>query len=352
MGAPVCANLVQAGYRVRAGDACPEAAALAGRLGAQWVPQLSRLAAGSDVLITILPGPGEVEEAMLGPGEMAEALRPGATWIDMTSNSPTAMAGIQRSLLARGVHVLEAPVARGVDAAEQGSLQLLVGGDAEVLARQRALLGAVGDPGQIIHVGGHGAGYTAKLIINLLWFGQAVATAEALLLGQAAGLDIGLLRETLTRSAADSQFIRHDLDALFAGDYLRNFSLDRCYQELQIITERARDLAVPFQLSETVADIYRAAVSRYGTADGELLGIALLEEQAGRQLRHPPAGLYGDFATSHPGPESRKGFDSDAMGSTAAISTVRASAGPGEEEGRWERTVTPFPAGPCCGAPA
>jgi 3-hydroxyisobutyrate dehydrogenase len=295
MGAPVCANLVQAGYRVRAGDACPEAEEVAGRLGAHWMPQLSRLAAGSDVLITILPGPVEVEEAMLGPGGMAEALRPGATWIDMTSNSPAAMAGIQRRLLDRGVQVLEAPVAGGVEAAEQASLQLLVGGDAEVLARQRALLEAVADPGQIIHAGGHGAGYTAKLIINLLWFGQAAATAEALLLGQAAGLDLGLLREILTRSAADSQFIRHDLDALFAGDYLRNFSLDRCYQELQIITERARDLEVPFQLSETVADIYRRAVRRYGAADGELLGIALLEEEAGRRLRHAPTGLSGDF---------------------------------------------------------
>jgi 3-hydroxyisobutyrate dehydrogenase len=78
------------------------------------------------------------------------------------------------------------------------------------------------------------------------------------------------------------------------GDYLANFSLDRCYQELQIVTERARDLEVPFQLSETAADIYRRAVRRYGAADGELLGIALLEE-AGRRLRHAPTGLSGDF---------------------------------------------------------
>jgi 3-hydroxyisobutyrate dehydrogenase len=114
---------------------------------------------------------------------------------------------------------------------------------------------------------------------------QAVATAEALLLGQACGLDLGVLRETLTRSAADSQFIRHDLDALFAGDYLHSFGLDRCYQELQILAERARDLGIPFRLSETVADIYGRALHRYGAADGELLSIALLEEQAGSQLR-------------------------------------------------------------------
>jgi 3-hydroxyisobutyrate dehydrogenase len=289
MGIPVCANLVRAGYRVQAGDSRSETAVLAARCGARWVPRLSQLAAESDVLITVLPGPGEAREAMLSPGGMAETLRPGATWIDMTSNSPAAMTGIQQMLMARGVQVLEAPAGGGVEAAEQGDLQFLVGGAAEVLARQRALLEVLADPGRIVHVGGHGAGYTAKLIINLLWFGQAVATAEALLLGQASGLDLGVLRETLTRSAADSQFLRHDVDALFAGDYLRSFGLERCYQELQILTERARDLGVPFQLSETVADIYGRAVRRYGAADGELLSIAMLEEQAGSQLRHAPA---------------------------------------------------------------
>jgi 3-hydroxyisobutyrate dehydrogenase len=205
----------------------------------------------------------------------------------MTSNSPAAMTGIQQTLLARGVQVLEAPVGGGVAAATQGTLQILVGGDAEVFGRQRDLLEILGDPGRVIHVGGYGAGYTVKLLINLLWFGQAVATAEALLLGRAAGLDLGIVRETLTQSAADSRFIRHDLDALFVGDFMRGFSLDRCYEELQTVTELAHGLGVPFQLSETVADVYRRAVRRYGSADGELLSIALLEEQAGGQLRHP-----------------------------------------------------------------
>src|SRR5256885_547253 len=137
MGTAMCANLVRAGYRDQAGDKRSEAAVPAARCGAHWVPRISRLAAESDVLITVLPGPDEVRAAMTGPGGMAQALRPGATWIDMTSNSPAAMTGIQQALLARGVQVLEAPAGGGVEAAGQGTLQLLVGGDAEVFARQR-----------------------------------------------------------------------------------------------------------------------------------------------------------------------------------------------------------------------
>lgn len=70
---------------------------------------------------------------------------------------------------------------------------------------------------------------------------------------------------------------------------MRTFGLDRCCEELQIVTDLARDHHVPFQVSEAVADIYRRALRRYGRADGELLGVALLEEQADLPLRHPPA---------------------------------------------------------------
>ncbi len=249
---------------------------------------MGSLAAGADVLITVLPGPGEVRELMLGTGGAAAALRPGTTWIDMTSNSPAAVTEIRNVLLDHGVQVLDAPAGGGVAAARQGSLQLLVGGQAEVVARHRKLLEVLGSPGRVRHVGGYGAGYTVKLLINLLWFGQAVATAEALLLGRASGLDLGVLRDVLADSAAGSDFIRHDLDALFAGDFMRTFALDRCCEELQNVTELARDHHLPFQVSKSVAELYRQALRRYGPADGELLGIALLEEQARLRLRHPP----------------------------------------------------------------
>ena len=154
----------------------------------------------------------------------------------------------------------------GVAAARRSSLQLLVGGQAEIIARHRELLEILG--GRVRHVGGYGAGYTAKLLINLLWFGQAVAIAEALLLGRVSGLDLGVLRKVLADSAAGSDFIRRDLDALFARDFMRTFALDRCYEELQTVTELARDHHFPFQVAESVADLYRQALRRYGPAAG------------------------------------------------------------------------------------
>lgn len=160
---------------------------------------------------------------MLGAGGALEELVAGATWIDMTSNSPSAVRPICEQAIGRGVQVLEAPAGRGIQAAREGKLQLFVGGEADTVERHRGLLEALGDPMRIVHVGGHGAGYTAKLLVNLLWFGQAVATAEALLLGQRAGIDLRVLEQVLAGSSAASTFICRDLGAVFHGDYLTSF---------------------------------------------------------------------------------------------------------------------------------
>jgi 3-hydroxyisobutyrate dehydrogenase len=174
-------------------------------------------------------------------------------------------------------------------AAASGTLQLFVGGDATLLERHRGLLQALADPHRIVHMGGQGAGYTTKLLVNLLWFGQAIATAEALLLAQGEGIDLEVLHQALAGSAAASSFIQHDLGALLGGDYLTSFGLDRCTEELAAITDLARENGVPFELSEHVERTYRRALARYGPADGELLAVAMIEEQAGAQLRRRPA---------------------------------------------------------------
>jgi 3-hydroxyisobutyrate dehydrogenase len=237
------------------------------------------------VLITMLPGSGEMRAVMLGAAGALEAMAAGTTWIDMTSSSPAAARPVRERAIEAGIHVLEAPVGGGIEAARNGLLQLYVGGDASLLERHRVLLEAVGDPGRIVHVGGHGTGYTAKLLVNLLWFGQAVATAEALLLGQRAGIDLDVLQHALSGSPAASNFISRDVDALFRGDYLTSFALDRICEELEAVTALAREYRMPSELSSLVYRTYRRALARYGPVDGELLAMALLEDEAGQKLR-------------------------------------------------------------------
>jgi len=286
MGRPMCANLVRAGYPVVATDLRPECEQLAHSLGAQWSASTEATATRADVLITMLPGPAEVHDALLGAGGGLAALAPGATWIDMSSSSPDAAEPIQRLARERGVHTLEAPVGGGIPAARDGSLQLFAAGDAAVFASQRPLLEVLGDPARTHHLGPHGAGYTAKLLVNLLWFGQAIAAGEALLLARAAGLDLRVLHEVLNSSSAASTFLRRDLAALLTGDYLESFGLDRICEELGALDAMARAHGVPFELSDLVSRTHQRALRHFGPRDGELLAVALLEEQAGTQLRY------------------------------------------------------------------
>lgn len=285
MGAPMCAALVRAGYKVTATDQRAECEPVAIACGASWQDTPAQAASAAGVLISMLPGAREVRAAMLGETGALTSLAAGTAWIDMTSNSPAAARPVLEQAMKQGVEVLEAPAGGGVAAAREGSLQLFVGGEASVVERHRAVLEVLGDPGRIVHVGGHGAGYTVKLLVNLLWFGQAVATAEALLLGQRAGIDPAVLRHALVDSAAASTLIRGDIGLVFRGDYLASFGLDRICEELEAVTALAGEYQVPWELSDVVRRTYRRALDRFGPADGELLAVALLEDEAGDKLR-------------------------------------------------------------------
>lgn len=288
MGLPMCANLVSAGFDVIAADKRPDRQAPVVRCGARWAVSPAEAAADVEFLITMLPGAAAVTDVMTGADGVLGALPAAAVWIDMTSNSPAAGQALAAAARARGIDMLDAPVGGGIAAARAGTLQIFAGGDRDVLDRCRPCLEALAGPGCITHAGGTGAGYITKLLVNLLWFGHAIATAEALLTGVRAGLDIDTLHQVLGASAGSSAFVREDLGALLDGDYLASFGLDRCREELAAIAQLARDLAVPCAMTELVEDIYQQALRRFGPVKGELLPVALLEEQAGLRLRREP----------------------------------------------------------------
>jgi 3-hydroxyisobutyrate dehydrogenase len=141
-------------------------------------------------------------------------------------------------------------------------------------------------PDGIDHVGQNVTdGYTAKLLANLLWFGQATAVTEALLLGKALGLSPDTLRATLAASAGGSVFVTEHLPHLLDGNYLEEFGIDRVVEELDALSALAREHGTPFETNGTVVRLHREALQRYGPVGGELLAAKLLEERAGVTLR-------------------------------------------------------------------
>jgi len=285
MGLPVIAALVAAGHEVTAFDPVPARSRAAADSGAAQAVDAQSLAASAEALVTVLPGAAEVESVLLSAG-VVSLLTAGSLWLDLTSNDPRVAERVAAVAAERGVDAVAAPMAGGVGAAESRSLGFFVGGSSVAVDRARPLLAALGSADTLKLVGKSvGVAHTAKLLANLLWFGQVVAVSEALLLGQSLGLEPGPLRALLADSAGGSVFIDEHLDSLLAGDYLETFGLDRVVDELEILRELASERRIPFELSETVARLHREALARFGAVDGELLAAKLLEERAGRELR-------------------------------------------------------------------
>jgi 3-hydroxyisobutyrate dehydrogenase len=286
MGASMSANILAAGHDLVASDLRREAGAALEAGGAAWADSPREAALGRDVVITMLPGPRHVEEVLLGPGGLLDGLASGAVWMDMSTSVPAVADRVRAVAEPRGIEVLDAPVSGMASGARDGTLQIFVGGGAETYQRVRPLLEAMGDPGRILHVGPHGAGYTVKLMINLLWFAHLTATAEVLSVGTAAGVDLATLRRCLLASPAASNFLERDvLSVLRDGDYDEGFALALACKDVGLAVDLAREVGVPVEVSAVVEQVYRRARAQYGDAGGEMLPIRLLEDLTGNPLR-------------------------------------------------------------------
>jgi 3-hydroxyisobutyrate dehydrogenase len=287
MGAPMSGNVLSAGHDLAVYDVRPDAAAGVLAAGATWADSAREAGVDRDVVITMLPGPGQVEEVLLGPTGLLAGLPTGAIWIDMSTSVP-AVADKVRALAGSRVTVLDAPVVGGVTGARDGTLQIFVGGATEDYLRMRPLLAAMGDPERILHVGPHGAGYTVKLMINLLWFAYVTISAEALTVGVRAGVDPAKLHRSLLASAATSHFLERDvLSVLERGDFDDSFALALACKDLGLAVDLARQTGVPAEMSAMVEQIYRRARAQYGDDGGQLLPMKLLEDLTGTPVRLP-----------------------------------------------------------------
>jgi 3-hydroxyisobutyrate dehydrogenase len=288
MGGPMSANILAAGHDLVVHDVRAEAAAGLLAAGAAWAESPRETGAGRDVVITMLPTPRHVADVLLGPDGLLDGLAPGAVWVDMSTSVPEVAERVMAVAGPRQVAVVDAPVSGMAAGAKAGSLQIFVGGAAADYQRIRPLLEAMGDPGRILHVGGNGAGYTVKLMINLLWFGHLAATAEVLSVGVKAGVDLAMLRRCLLASPAASNFLERDvLSVLERGDYDDSFALALACKDLGLAVDLARQAGVPAEVSALVEQIYRRARAQFGDDGGEMLPIKLLEDLTATPLRLP-----------------------------------------------------------------
>ena len=215
MGEHMCRNLAKkSGARVVAFDARPEPLAALAADGVARATSIADVVARADIVFMCLPGEREVRAVALGPGGLVAATRAGQTVVDC-STAPVALAReLAAACAVRNVAFADAPVARTAQAARDGTLSIMVGGDAGVFDRLRPLLACMGS--EVTHCGAVGAGQAVKLMNNMVVAQTVVALAEALAVARASGaVDPRVLFETMTKGSADSFVLRnHGLKSL------------------------------------------------------------------------------------------------------------------------------------------
>lgn len=271
MGRPMAENILKGGHQLTVYDTNPDPLATLRDAGAQIATGYRELAEASEVVITMLPKPADVEAAVLGPGGLAEGLGPGDTFVDMSTGNPATAQRIAERLAARGVGVLDSPVGRTQTHAEAGTLLLMVGGDDEVIRRVEPVLMCMGE--ELFHCGGPGMGQAMKLVNNMLAMVIAQGVAEALELGLRAGLSLDTVRSVTARTLAQNALLDTGLPAkAFTGDVLPGFSMLLGRKDVTLAAELARELDVPIPITErTLQRCAELVEAGYGGYDTQVL---------------------------------------------------------------------------------
>jgi 3-hydroxyisobutyrate dehydrogenase len=205
MGRPMATRLVEAGFKLRVFDTSQKAVSdFVGAHPAALATASAKAAAqGADALITMLPDGKIVRQAVLeGRDPAVEGLAAGAVVLDMSSSNPVDTQKLARDLAAKGVTLLDAPVSGGVKRAIDGSLSIMVGGGQADLERAQPVLGAMGKT--VTFCGPAGAGHALKALNNYLSATSLVAMCEALVVGEAFGLDPGTMVDVFNTASGKS----------------------------------------------------------------------------------------------------------------------------------------------------
>jgi 3-hydroxyisobutyrate dehydrogenase-like beta-hydroxyacid dehydrogenase len=283
MGSAVALNLIEAGHHLQVRDTRPEATEELAAAGAVVCGTPAEAAAGADVVMLSLPSHVEVESVVLGADGVLSTASPGTYLIDLTTISVSLVPRLLDTERTHGLHYLAAPVSQGVDNARLGRLSLFVGGAAADLAACRPIFDAIGTVH--IHTGDQESAVAAKLLTNLLWYINAAAIGEALVMGAKSGITLPVLREVILNSCGTSWVADHDIPQIYDGSFDPTFTTKLCTKDLRLITELAARQGLPLAMGSAADEVFRRSEATYGPESPELSVVRHLQEVTGTRLQ-------------------------------------------------------------------
>jgi len=256
----MASNLVRKGSDVIVCDVHPDPVAALAQLGAR-TGNVAGVAAGSDVIFTMLPTTAAVEEVIGGPEGVLAHAKPGSVVVDMSTIDPLVTDRLAAQAAARAVAFADAPVGRLASHAERGESLFMVGADPGVFARITPLLQAMGTT--IHHCGGVGAGMRTKLVNNYLAIISCQLNAEAIALSQRFGLTLEKTLDVIHGTTATNGQLKIAWPSkVLKGDVAPGFTIDLAHKDLTLIVEAANAVKVPVPIAAAAREAFSAARSR------------------------------------------------------------------------------------------
>ena len=252
MGKPMAKNMLKAGYDLTVNDlnqaavdeivACGAKAATNNEIGEQC-----------DLVMTMVPNSPQVKAVMLGEDGVAAHMRPGTTFIDMSSINPVASKEIAAELAKKNIEMLDAPVSGGEPKAIDGTLSFMVGGKQEVFDRFKPVLESMG--ASVVLCGDVGAGNTTKLANQIVVACNIQAVAEALTLAKKAGVDPELVFQAIKGGLAGSTVMNAKAPMMIEGNDKPGFKIDLHIKDLNNALDCAHTVGSPLPMTAAVQEI-------------------------------------------------------------------------------------------------
>ncbi len=276
MGGPMAQNILNAGHDVTVHNRTREKEEPLAQAGAKRAVSPQEAAAGAEVIITCVSDTPDVETIIMGDRGVVHGAQQGTIVVDMSTISPIATRRIAETLATKGIKMLDGPVSGGSEGAQNGTLTIMVGGEAADLETVLPVLQAMGKT--ITHVGPIGAGQITKAINQIIISGTYLTVAEGLTLGLKAGLDMPKIVQALSGGAASSWILSNRANNVINNAYPLGFRVKLHYKDLRIALDTARELGVNLPCTALVEQMETGLIARgYGDEDVSALARSIRE---------------------------------------------------------------------------
>jgi 2-hydroxy-3-oxopropionate reductase len=278
MGRPMAKNLLKAGFPLVVHSRSPGPVDDVVAAGATRAGSPAEVARQATRVITMLPDGPDVEQVLEGPDGVFSALQPGTILIDTSSIAPAVGKRLAARAAALGATMLDAPVSGGEIGAIDGTLSIMVGGDAKAFTEVKPIFDAMGKPERVIRIGEAGAGQICKLCNQMVLSGTIAVVGEAFTLARKAGVDPAKVREALLGGFAASRVLEVHGERMLKGNYKPGFRTELFAKDLRNVTAALGENNSPAPVTCTAQQLVNALVAQgRGLNDYSELGKILFE---------------------------------------------------------------------------